>query len=122
MIYLAVCGAAAFGALARYLTGVVMQKLTRGSTAGTLMANVLGSLLAGCVAGAVIAWGLPAAWQVIISAGFLGAYTTFSSWMVEAASYLRNDDLVKMVLYVLGSTIVGTAAAAAGLVGMVYLA
>lgn len=122
MMYLAVCVAAAFGALARHLTGLFATRLTRRSTLGTVLANVLGSLLAGGIAGASLAWGLPSAWHVVIGTGFLGAYTTFSSWMVEAAAYLRDDEAIKMLLYVVGSTVLGTMAAAAGLIGMLALA
>lgn len=121
MMYLAVCVGAAFGALARHLTGVFATRLTRRSTLGTLLANVLGSLLAGGIAGASLAWGLPSTWHVIIGTGFLGAYTTFSSWMVEAAAYLCDDESVKMIIYVIGSTILGTAAAAVGLIGTLAL-
>ncbi|MES3629364.1 MAG: CrcB family protein [Longimonas sp.] len=121
MMYLAVCGAAAFGALARHLTGLVATRLTGRSTLGTLLANVLGALLAGCIAGASLAWGLPSTWHVVVGTGFLGAYTTFSSWMVEAAAYLRDDEPIKMLLHVMGSTVLGTAAAALGLVTVVTL-
>lgn len=107
--------AAALGAVARYATSVWMQQYQSTSLGGTLVANVLGSLGAGLVAGAALSGGLPSDWHLILSTGFLGAYTTFSTYMVESAALLRERNLHTLLLYVLGSTLLGTIAAASGL-------
>lgn len=60
---------------------------------GTLLVNVSGSLVLGLLAG----WlqtsesALPPAWRVGISAGFLGAFTTFSTFSVEAIVLARQS-------------------------------
>ena len=107
--------AAALGAVCRYLTSVWMQQYQSTSLGGTLLANVLGSLGAGLVAGAALSGWLPTNWHLVLSTGFLGAYTTFSTYMVESATLLRKGSTSMLVLYAVGSTLLGTAAAAAGL-------
>ncbi|MFO8232020.1 MAG: CrcB family protein [Longimonas sp.] len=115
LLALALSCAAAFGAVARYATSVWMQQYQSDSLGGTLVANVLGSLGAGLVAGAALSGALPSSWHLVLSTGFLGAYTTFSTWMVESATLLREGRWRLLLGYTLGSTLLGTAAAALGL-------
>lgn len=112
---LALACAAAFGAVARYATSVWMQQYQSTSLGGTLVVNVLGALGAGLVAGAALSGALPSSWHLVLSTGFLGAYTTFSTWMVESATLLRKGRWRLLLGYTLGSTLLGTAAAALGL-------
>jgi fluoride exporter len=46
---------------------------------GTLAVNVSGSLAAGVVAGAAVSHGA----SVLLGAGFIGSYSTFSTWIYE---------------------------------------
>jgi CrcB protein len=61
------------GAYARYRVGLALQPR------GTLVVNLTGAFAAGVLAGA----GVSATALMILGTGFLGAYTTFSTWMAE---------------------------------------
>jgi CrcB protein len=61
------------GAYARYRIGLALRPR------GTLVVNLTGAFAAGVLAGAAVG----ATALMILGTGFLGAYTTFSTWMVE---------------------------------------
>ncbi len=54
---------------------------------GTLVVNVVGSLLLGLVAG------LSAHWYAVLGVGFCGAFTTYSTFAVEAVTLRPRSDL-----------------------------
>jgi len=69
-----------FGALARFgLTLLVADRFHPHLPVGTLAVNVSGAFLLGLLAGAAVEGDA----RLIFGAGLLGAYTTFSTWMVE---------------------------------------
>lgn len=73
--------AGALGAVARYLLSGVVQERTRSSLpVGTLSVNLAGAFLLGMVAGIDQLASTP----TLLAAGFLGGFTTFSTWMVES--------------------------------------
>jgi CrcB protein len=68
------------GALARFgLTLLVADRLHPHLPLGTLAVNVSGSFLLGLIAGASLGGDM----RLILGAGGIGAYTTFSTWMLE---------------------------------------
>jgi CrcB protein len=68
------------GALARFgLTLLVADRFHPHLPVGTLAVNVSGAFLLGLLAGAAVEGDA----RLIFGAGLLGAYTTFSTWMVE---------------------------------------
>jgi CrcB protein len=70
----------AAGAVARFLIdGAVSRRLAGDVPWGTLTVNLLGSLALGALAGA----GLGGDARFIVAGGLLGAFTTFSTWMLE---------------------------------------
>jgi len=72
------------GSLARYGVSGIVQRSGRSSfPAGTLVVNLTGAFLGGALAG--LAYGHAVNEMVLAAAGagFLGGYTTFSTWMVE---------------------------------------
>ena len=92
IVLLAVAGTA--GTLARYwLSGAVQRLCGADFPWGTLAVNVLGCLLFGVV------WTLAEDWQVIsdqsrlvILTGFMGAFTTFSTFAFDTAGMLSHAD------------------------------
>jgi CrcB protein len=115
MIVLGIALAGAIGAPARYLVDRLVQRRFRFDLpGGTFIVNVSGSLLLGLVSGAAMYHGLTTTPRLLLGTGFCGAYTTFSTAMLETVE-LASDGRQGAV-YLAASTLAGTAAAAAGLV------
>ena len=57
---------------------------------GTLVVNVTGSIALGLVVGLGLYHGLPATPCTLIGTGFLGAYTTFSTFSYETVRLLED--------------------------------
>lgn len=108
--------AAGLGAVARYLLDEVIEHHTTGSLPlGTLAVNVSGGLLFGLVTGLALHHGLPARPTVVAGTGFLGGYTTFSTWAWETIALADLGEMRAALLNVMASFGVGLLAAAAGL-------
>lgn len=116
MTLLLVAVGGCFGAVARYLVDfwVVSRGITR-VPLGTLIVNVSGSLGLGLLVGAMGAAGGAEWLMTLAGAGFLAAYTTFSTWMFEAARLIQRGAVGTALAYLLATVGVGIAAAAAGL-------
>jgi len=99
------------GACARY--GIGAWGKARFRTAlplATLLINWSGSFLLGMLAGGD--WGSVA--MLLIGTGFMGAYTTFSTFNVENIQLIRSRSWRTLCLYVVGSYTLGIALAWAG--------
>ncbi len=100
----------AVGSVARYVLGRAMSKRTgKLFPWGTFAVNVSGALLLGIVLGLRV----PQSAALLLADGFLGAYTTFSTFMYEGFHLFRNNRL-NAVIYIAGSLAVGMAFFAAG--------
>ncbi|MFZ0491965.1 MAG: CrcB family protein [Acidimicrobiia bacterium] len=114
MTWVAVVIAGAIGSLTRYgVIGFVQAKVRDPRPWGTFVVNVTGAAVLGLVVGiAPVGW-----WVVPATAGFLGGYSTFSTWMVETI-YLAEGGGAAAVrsgfLNLVGTLGVGLIAAAAG--------
>ena len=90
---LLLASAGAFGTLARYFLGGAVQRLSGGAFPwGTFAVNMTGTLLFGLV------WSLAedrlvisSEARTIILVGFMGAFTTFSSFMFETGELMRDS-------------------------------
>jgi len=114
--FLAVALAGGLGALARYLVDfwIVSSGITR-VPLGTFTVNVTGSFALGLITVATAGGLLSAGVAAVLGAGFLGAYTTFSTWMYEAARLLQRGAYRAAVWTIFGSVVAGVAAAALGI-------
>jgi CrcB protein len=90
----------ALGALSRFaLSHQVYQWLGREFAWGTLSVNLLGSFLIGLVAVLLVdKLGASNEWRAFIMVGFLGAFTTFSTFSYETLQYIQVGELHKAVL------------------------
>jgi CrcB protein len=97
LLMLAVAGAA--GALCRYgLAGLVQSGLGARFPWGTLAVNLVGCFVAGALFGLFESrWALGGEARVIIFIGFLGAFTTFSGFMLETAELARDTQWLSAV-------------------------
>lgn len=112
--WLAIGAAGALGAWARYLVGLAMQRRSLDFPFGTLTVNVVGCLLLATAAGIAER---SAAWAPAVhgpvSTGFIGAFTTFSTFTVEALALARAQPW-RAATYVAGSLAAGLGAVALG--------
>ena len=106
---LAAAGAA--GAIARYGVGHVVGART--FPWATLGINVLGSFLLGVLVQAAPGR-LDDDVRVALGVGFLGAFTTFSTFSYETVALVRDGRATTAAIYVLASVVVGIGAAAVG--------
>lgn len=108
-VYVAVGGAA--GAVARYgLGGWIQDRAGFGFPWGTLVVNVLGCLLIGFAIRYLEATRLPAELRALVGVGFLGAFTTFSTFSYETVGLLEEGAWGRAAAYSLGSLLLGIVA------------
>lgn len=99
------------GALARFLVdGTVASRLGRDFPFGTLVVNLSGALVLGVLAGATLG---DDAYLLAGTAG-VGAYTTFSTWMLESHRLVEDGEGIGAVANLALSLAAGLVAAAAG--------
>lgn len=107
-------GVAAFGAVGAYARFTVAAWVTTRRPgefpAGTFVVNLTGAFVLGLLTGLSVTGDA----LLIIGTGLLGAYTTFSTWMVEAQRLGEDGDLAVMVAYLAWSMIAGVATAGLG--------
>ena len=116
MLILLVAAGGAVGAVARYgLSGWVQGLLGTSFPMGTLVVNVVGSFLLGLSFFLLESLALPAGARSMITIGFLGAFTTFSTFSYEAIILLGGGEWGRGGLYVFGSLILGLLGVVAGL-------
>ncbi len=115
---LAVGAGGAIGAISRYL---ITRKflLIYGDyfPLGTLFVNILGSLLIGMSFEYFITRSsLPEEGRLLLTAGFLGAFTTFSAFSLEAVHMIQKEEVIKALTYVTSSVTLCILAAYLGIV------
>jgi CrcB protein len=113
---LGVALAGALGGVARYvLDGFVQERVGGVFPWGTWLVNVSGAFALGFLAGLTLYHGLTDTPRVVVGTGFLGAYTTFSTFMYETARLYEDGARYESALNVVASVAAGLGAAALGL-------
>jgi CrcB protein len=113
---LAVALGGALGSVCRYLISLATKRsLVDGHfPLGTFLANSLGCLLIGFVAGVLLAKGDRPLVHLLLMTGFLGGFTTFSSFGFETYTLLYHGHPRMAALNVLSQLVVGLLAVALG--------
>jgi CrcB protein len=115
--YLLIAIGGALGSVARYWVGsTVAGRMGTKFPYGTFIVNVTACI----VIGFSLTYldrraGLNPAWRFILPVGFIGAYSTFSTFEWEMFSTLRSGAFALATLYAVGSLIVGLAATWCGI-------
>ena len=106
----------ALGAVSRFLLGNGLSRaLGSALPYGTFVINIVGCFAMGLLMTIIVDREmLPAAWRLFLCVGFLGGFTTFSSFGYEALMLLTEGRLLAVLAYVGGSVVLGLVAAAAG--------
>ena len=105
------------GAIARYLVdGLVAERLPGSFPWGTLVINVSGSLLLGFLFALAIDRALlPEEIRGPVFVGFIGAYTTFSTYLLESWRLVEAGAVGLAFLNLAGSVVLGLAGVVVGL-------
>lgn len=113
---LIIAAGGAGGALARFWLGSLIQnRLGAVFPWGTFVVNVSGCFVFGFLYFAIIERStLPPEIRALLFIGFLGGYTTFSSWAFETMSLLREGSYGLSLLNAVGSPLAALAAIWAG--------
>jgi CrcB protein len=104
---LAVALGGAAGSVARFCTtNAVYQWLGRDFPYGTLIVNVVGGLLMGFLTELLIArYVVATEWRALLLVGFLGGFTTFSTFSMETWLLMQEGDFAKAGLNALASVV-----------------
>jgi len=110
--YLLVVIGGGTGALARYVAAsAIMTRFGGKFPLGTLVINVTGSFLIGfLMTGLTERWQVDPRWRLLLVVGFLGGYTTFSSFEWETYSAARDGEVFLAMINVAASVMLGYAA------------
>ena len=108
LLLIAVGGAS--GALCRHWLSNLVNALAQGKFAsgafpyGTLTVNLLGSFFIGIMYVLITErMTLHPDWRSVLMVGFLGAFTTFSTFSLETITLLENGRVLDALTYVAGS-------------------
>lgn len=116
ILYVSIAGV--LGTLSRYGLSTLVQKLSgAGFPFGTLTVNILGSLAIGFIMQLGLSTDvIPRSLRIAATIGFMGAFTTFSTFSYETVSYLQDGawllaslNILLNLILCLGATMLGMA-------------
>ena len=118
MVWFIALGSAA-GGIARFLLGgLVQQRMGPGFPWGTLLVNVSGSLLLGFLMRYALASpAISVELRGLLTAGFCGGFTTFSTFSYDTMVMLEDGELKRAGAYILLSVVVSLAGVYLGIAG-----
>ena len=117
MGYLIVFAGAGLGGAMRHGVNLAAARMFGlGFPFGTIIVNVLGSLMMGLLAGYfAYRTGLPQHVRLFLTTGVLGGFTTFSAFSLDAALLLERHAYWSAAIYMAGSMLLSIVALFAGL-------
>ncbi|MCP4875657.1 MAG: fluoride efflux transporter CrcB [Gammaproteobacteria bacterium] len=117
-IYIAIAVGGSLGAVSRYwVSTTTYQWLGQDFPYGTLMVNLLGSLVMGFLSVLLVhRFNVGEEIRIGLLAGFLGSFTTFSTFAMDTLQLAGNDAIMKAFVYILLSAMLCILGAWAGLV------
>ncbi len=101
----------------RYLVSAALQPWSFFQLpVGTFAVNIIGCFVLGLISGVSMqsSWLSPAA-RLILTTGFCGGFTTFSTFMKENSALLQDGHHLSLSIYIVSSLLVGLLAYIAGL-------
>jgi len=107
----------ATGSVARYLTGLVMTRLFGSAFPwGTITVNIVGSFIIGLLTELIARkFSAPLELRLLLVVGFLGGFTTFSSFSLDTMALFERGEGLTAFVYVAASVLLSLAAAFGGL-------
>ena len=104
------------GSVLRYFFGKWLNSVEQAIPYGTMLSNIIGSLLIGIVLGYIVkSTSVSQTQYLLLATGFCGGFTTFSAFAYENQVFLRNGDYTNFIFYTFGSLILGFSAVFLGI-------
>jgi CrcB protein len=95
------------GAVFRYLsTQFVNSIFFNKFMLGTIFVNCIGALLIGFLINVFDIFSLDTKWKLFLITGFLGGYTTFSSYSYETVHYFLNGNMKYAIINIVVSNVI----------------
>ena len=92
------------GSITRYMLGKwISERFNTIIPMGTFLINITGAFLLGIVSTIYTNGNL----YLLLAEGYLGAYTTFSTFMYEGFNLFQENERKNAILYVLGTLFLG---------------
>jgi fluoride exporter len=114
----AIAAGGALGAPARFEVTRLVHVPSGGFPWGTFLVNISGSLVLGFVLVVIVEHLPPSQFlRPFVAVGFLGTYTTYSTFMVEADLLVKDGHAATAVAYLVLSALAGFAAVWVGILG-----
>jgi len=114
--WILIAGGGAVGAMARYWVSGVLNNAEHPLPVGTLLVNVLGSFLMGvCFVLILERTKLSPEMRPLLMTGFMGAFTTFSTFSLEAVAMIQEGHIMSALIYISLSLVLCLLALSAGL-------
>jgi CrcB protein len=100
-MYIGIAGG--LGSMGRYWMGTWVSRIFGDKVSlplATISVNILGSLLMGLLVGVIASRGeVDARWRMILGIGFLGGFTTYSSFALETLGLLEEKNMASAATY-----------------------
>ena len=110
-LWVGVLGIGGLGAMTRFMVDRTISRRMKGPFPfGTLVVNISGAALLGFLAGLTVSHEI----AILAGTAFLGAYTTFSTWMLQTQRLVEQRHVMFATMNIVISVVLGLAAAAAG--------
>ncbi len=113
--YLAIALAGSAGAVLRYVLATQISRFNFRFPLGTFIINITGSMFLGWFLTFVTRHNISDTTRLAIGVGFVGAYTTFSTYMFESNRLLEEGAGYLAMLNLIGSLVVGLLAVRLGI-------
>ena len=104
------------GGISRYfLSQFIQNKFLSTYPFGTMAVNIIGCFLIGIIFGLSERGNFTMLWRLFLVTGFLGGFTTFSSFSNETVALLRDGQLWHAFSYIICSVAIGLIATFSGI-------
>lgn len=106
-IPLLICLGAVLGALSRYYLTLYFIDYSQHFPLGTFIINISGCFFVGIFAFLLQESIVSSRFQLLFITGFLGSYTTFSTYILEISKLWKNHQKIYSIMYGIASVLMG---------------